>query len=232
MAAAASMSAASSDQLQQGMRRTIFDSYFFKIKETLNGRSNSGAGSSGGGGSGAPGSKSMAPLLVAGAGAGAITKTCVAPLERIKILFQLQGMKAAEGAAPKYRSIPHAMSTIVSEEGMFSLWKGNGANVLRVVPVYALKFAFNDKFKDIVAARRGVDIKELNTSEMMISGSMAGLFQACVTYPLEVVRTRLTLGEGLGVKYSGIFDCAATTVRKEGFLALYVAAGGGAGRDG
>ena len=42
--------------------------------------------------------------VLAGAGAGAITKTSVAPLERMKVLFQLQGMSKVT-ASPKYSSI-------------------------------------------------------------------------------------------------------------------------------
>jgi hypothetical protein len=36
------------------------------------------------------------------------------------------------------------------EEGFRGLYKGNGANVVRVIPTYALKFAFNDTFKDML----------------------------------------------------------------------------------
>ena len=163
--------------------------------------------------------------LVAGGGAGAITKTSTAPLERVKILLQVQAMArgtAADGAAAagvsKYRGIVGTFTTVVREEGARSLWKGNGANVLRVVPVYALKFTFNDAFRDMV---RRPDQQQLTFAQMIVAGSSAGLFQACITYPLEVVRTRLTMGAGLGVRYGGIWDCAASTVRTEGAAALY-----------
>ena len=56
--------------------------------------------------------------------------------------------------------------------------------------------------------------------QLLGSGMLAGFSQACITYPLEFVRTRLTLDRAMGGT-SGIFNCAATTVRKEGFLALY-----------
>ena len=81
-----------------------------------------------------------------------------------------------------------------------------------------MKFGFNDTFKGIVR-KPGQD--RLGFVQLISSGTMAGLFQACITYPLELVRTRLTLGPALGVKYNGILDCFASTVRTEGFRALY-----------
>lgn len=118
---------------------------------------------------------------------------------------------------PKYRGLMPTIRTVVHEEGLLSLYKGNGANVLRVVPVYALKFMFTDAFRDIV--REGDE--PLSFSRLIVSGTLAGLFQTCVTYPLETVRTRLTLGSGLGVQYNGIIDVFRTTIRTEGVSGLY-----------
>ncbi|GBG28681.1 Mitochondrial carrier protein [Hondaea fermentalgiana] len=157
--------------------------------------------------------------LVAGGGAGAITKTAVAPLERVKILLQVQGMKMADRSKSdfKYRGVLGTMRTVLKEEGVLALYKGNGANVLRVVPVYALKFTFNDTFKDMVRTSN----EPLSFGQLIMAGTLAGLFQTCVTYPLETVRTRLTLGSGLGVQFNGITDVLVQTVRKEGIAGLY-----------
>ena len=159
--------------------------------------------------------------MLAGAGAGAITKTSIAPLERIKILFQIQGMKKdGIGENRQYKNVFQASSKILNEEGFLAFYKGNGANVLRVIPVYALKFAFNDAFKASIA-RPGQSIKNLDMSQRMAAGTAAGLCQACITYPLEVVRTRLALGPGMGIQYRGIIDCARRTIVDEGLRGLY-----------
>jgi hypothetical protein len=155
----------------------------------------------------------MALQLFAGGASGAITKTATAPLERVKILLQLQGMKK-QG---KYRGIMHTLRTIVKEEGWVGLFKGNGANVLRVIPVYALKFSFNDTFKNMVRAKG----EPLTLMQLMLAGTLAGLFQTCVTYPLETIRTRLTLGPGLGAEYKGIMDVAKVTIKHEGVRGFY-----------
>jgi len=67
--------------------------------------------------------------------------------------WNAQGMRIAEGAIdqPKYSGMMDCGRYVVREEGMAALWRGNGANVARVVPVYALKFGFNDSFKEMVA---------------------------------------------------------------------------------
>eukprot|EP00949_MAST-11_sp_MAST-11-sp1_P004370 g4370.t1 len=160
--------------------------------------------------------------LLAGAIAGAVTKTSVAPLERVKILFQIQGMTsvAKDKANRKYTGLFQASRLVFKEEGFLSFYKGNGANVMRVIPVYALKFSCNDKFKEMVA-REGQDEKDLSVLQRMFAGTMAGLCQQLVTYPLELVRTRLSLGPGMGLQYSGILDCLKRTVNAEGASALY-----------
>ena len=119
---------------------------------------------------------------------------------------------------PKYTGIMQTIWLVSREEGPLALWKGNGANVLRVIPVYGLKFAFNDSLKTLVA---GPGKKRLNTSELLWVGTLAGLFQTVLTYPLETVRTRLSLGAGQGVAYTGITDCFRQMVRTEGVAGLY-----------
>mgnify|MGYP006144271479 CR=1 FL=1 len=41
------------------------------------------------------------------------------------------------------------------------------------------------------------------------------------TYPLEVVRSRLSVGPALGIEYKGIVDCARKTIAAEGIGGLY-----------
>jgi hypothetical protein len=126
-------------------------------------------------------------------------------------------MKKGDLEKPKYTGIGQATMTVVKEEGVMALWKGNGANVLRVIPVYGLKFAFNDTIKAIVA---GPTQKRLDTSQLLWVGTLAGLLQTALTYPLETVRTRLTLGPEQGVKYNGIIDCFRQMIRTEGVRGL------------
>lgn len=163
-------------------------------------------------------SRTLSLRLLCGGAAGVVEKTCTAPLERTKILFQVQGMDAG---AKKYHTILQTLGLVWREEGLRGWYRGNGANVLRVIPVYGLKFSFNDYFKQIVGA--DTPNTPLSTSQLMLSGTLAGLFQQLTTYPIELVRTRLSVGAALTppLFYKGIVDCAVSTVRKEGFGALY-----------
>ena len=85
-------------------------------------------------------------FFLAGAGSGAFTKTCVAPLERVKLLYQVQGMF---GTA-RYESLGGSLRTIYLEDGVRGFYKGNGANIARILPAYSLKFMFNDTYKAMV----------------------------------------------------------------------------------
>ncbi len=176
-----------------------------------------------------------AALVLAGSCAGAFTKTAVAPLERIKILMQVQALsleaqakiKSAgdkkgivEGVNARYTGSFQGFYRIVKEEGFLALYKGNLANIIRVIPNYGLKFGFNDIIKDAVL-KPGQKVSDLTFMQLMVSGTAAGLIQIFGTYPLEVIRTRISLSQGFGVKYRGIIDCFVQTVKKEGYGAMF-----------
>jgi hypothetical protein len=61
----------------------------------------------------------------AGGVAGMVAKSVVAPVDRVKILFQVSSEGFSIGR------MRHIMSRIVEEEGIRGLWKGNSATMLR-----------------------------------------------------------------------------------------------------
>lgn len=89
--------------------------------------------------------------VVAGAVAGMVTKTVVAPVERVKTVLQVQSMSGPHKGHAVYTGIWNTFRRLLAADGVRGLWKGNGANVARVIPVYGIKFGFNDLFKDMIA---------------------------------------------------------------------------------
>ena len=87
-------------------------------------------------------------LMAAGAMAGTVTKTATAPLDRIKVLLQVQAMSSTMDG--KYFGIVGSTRMILQEEGVRAMWRGNWANCARIVPVYASRFAFNDLIKAVI----------------------------------------------------------------------------------
>ncbi len=63
----------------------------------------------------------------------------------------------------------------------------------------------------------------LSKFELFLAGSLAGIGQITITYPAEVIFTRLALSGAATspIKYSGILDCLRHTIRSEGPRALY-----------
>ena len=80
--------------------------------------------------------------LFCGGVAGCVSRTAVAPLERLKIMFQVQDIMHNQMTRPKtkYSGIVHSMRRIVAEEGWKGLYKGNGTNCVRVFPYTATQF--------------------------------------------------------------------------------------------
>ncbi|KAG8038255.1 hypothetical protein G9C98_006582 [Cotesia typhae] len=93
--------------------------------------------------------------FIAGGCAAAISKTAVAPIERVKLLLQVQHISKQIAEDKRYKGMVDCFVRIPKEQGFLSFWRGNFANVIRYFPTQALNFAFKDKYKQVFLG--GVD---------------------------------------------------------------------------
>ncbi|XP_054959856.1 mitochondrial adenyl nucleotide antiporter SLC25A23 isoform X3 [Pan paniscus] len=94
--------------------------------------------------------------LVAGAVAGAVSRTGTAPLDRLKVFMQVHASKTNR------LNILGGLRSMVLEGGIRSLWRGNGINVLKIAPESAIKFmAYEQVLKTRLTLRRTGQYKGL-----------------------------------------------------------------------
>ncbi|XP_029295997.1 LOW QUALITY PROTEIN: calcium-binding mitochondrial carrier protein SCaMC-2-A [Cottoperca gobio] len=147
--------------------------------------------------------------LVAGGGAGAVSRTCTAPLDRLKVMMQVYGSRTNN------MCIMTGMMQMIREGGMKSLWRGNGVNIIKIAPETALKFMAYEQIKKFIGSEK----MTLGIVDRFVAGSLAGVIAQSTIYPMEVLKTRLAL-RTTG-QYSGIADCAKQIFRREGLGAFY-----------
>ena len=71
--------------------------------------------------------------LTCGGLSGVLSRTMVSPLERLKILYQVQYVTGHSTKA-KYGSVSDSLRLILKEEGFRGFYKGNLSNCIRVFP--------------------------------------------------------------------------------------------------
>jgi solute carrier family 25 (adenine nucleotide translocator) protein 4/5/6/31 len=130
----------------------------------------------------------------------AVSKTLVAPIERVKLLLQTQdaNKKIMDGTGKKYTGIVDCFSRVVKEEGVNALWRGNLANVIRYFPTQALNFAFKDTYKTLFGRHNPKTEKLKFFLSNLASGGAAGASSLMFVYPLDFARTRLAADIGKG----------------------------------
>lgn len=162
-------------------------------------------------------------FLVGGVSA-AVSKTAVAPIERIKILLQVQDISQQITADKKYKGIIDCFVRVCKEQGPITLWRGNLVNVIRYFPTQALNFAFKDTFRKYLCPFDPK--KEMGKFFLgsLASGGAAGATSLVFVYPLDFSRTRLAADVGKAKherEFTGLGNCLATIFKKDGLLGLY-----------
>ncbi|KEP60732.1 UNVERIFIED_CONTAM: adenine nucleotide translocator, putative [Hammondia hammondi] len=163
-------------------------------------------------------------FLAGGISAG-VSKTIVAPIERVKMLIQTQDSipEIKEGKIPRYTGIVDCFRRVSAEQGVASLWRGNMANVIRYFPTQAFNFAFKDTFKRMFPRydQKKEFWKFFCTN--VASGGLAGASSLVIVYPLDFARTRLAsdVGKGNEREFTGLVDCLGKIFRRTGFFSLY-----------
>ena len=84
--------------------------------------------------------------FIAGGIAGAASRTATAPLDRLKVVLQVQTTHASIGPAVK---------KIWKEDGFRGFFRGNGINVVKVAPESAIKFYAYEMLKNVIGDSMG-----------------------------------------------------------------------------
>lgn len=153
--------------------------------------------------------------LLAGGVAGMCSKTTVAPLDRMKILLQ------AHQSHYKHLGVFSGLLNIVKKESFIALYKGNGAQMVRIFPYAATQFTAFEFYKRYFGRYFG-PTPYIKHADKFFAGAGAGLTAVTLTYPLDTIRARLAFQVTGEHKYKGIIHTATSILKEEGGVrALY-----------
>lgn len=132
----------------------------------------------------------------------------------------------ADGRLPlnerrNYTSVANALSRIVREEGLLTLWRGTIPTMGRAMVVNAAQLASYSQAKQyLVASGRFTEGIQLHFVASMISG----LITTIASMPVDIAKTRIqnmkTL-PGAKPEYRGTIDVLTRVIRQEGLFALW-----------
>lgn len=128
--------------------------------------------------------------VIAGGTARLFAATLISPLEMIRTKMQSQKLS--------YHEIGKAVSLLIKTEGIFRMWNGLNATLLRDVPFSCLYWLNYENFK------RYFNKYDYSFSFSFIAGAISGSIAAIITLPFDVVKThrQIELGHQLAASKS------------------------------
>ena len=87
-------------------------------------------------------------------------------------------------------------------EGYKGFFKGNGATVAKVAPFSAFEFYFYEIFKSNLYP--GKTKAQLSFGQKLVAGGLTGIVAATLTYPMDLVKTYLSVNLEKEVKLTMI----------------------------
>jgi len=166
----------------------------------------------------------LASDLLIGGSLGAVSKTVMAPVERVKLLMQTQDSNPAvlRGEVQRYKGIFDCFGRVYSEQGLRAFWRGNLVNCIRYAPQQGSALAFNDFLNNLFPNYSSTTDFWKSFGVKLGSGGLAGALANTICYPFDFARTRLASDLAKGKpQFNGIIDCIMTTLRNQGITGLY-----------
>jgi len=139
--------------------------------------------------------------------AGSAAKTAVAPLSRLKVLFQVSTEK------PPFFG---TLQKIYAESGLRGFYRGNLGNCIKSGPELGVKLLAFDSLKERFTDAEG----NLSALNRFLAGGFAAIISHAIMFPMAVVHTRLEATHA-GSGYHGIVGTALTIYRNEGFIPTF-----------
>lgn len=150
--------------------------------------------------------------FIVGGFAGGISRSVTSPLEVIKVLQQNYPNTYGK------QGILRILTDTTKNNGFKSFFKGNLTNCLRIVPQNAIQLSafnyFNNYLNDIYP-----DKKRINSFN---AGAVAGIVSYTAIYPLELIRSKLSVNiDGRTKAYNNLGSALIQTYKNSGINGLY-----------
>ncbi|GMM36739.1 coenzyme A transporter [Saccharomycopsis crataegensis] len=123
---------------------------------------------------------------LAGGIAGCSAKSLIAPLDRIKILFQTSNPEFKEFSS-SYFGLSKAAKKIFHNDGFVGFFQGHSVTLIRIFPYAAIKFVAYEQIRNLLIPS---DVYETN-GRRLLAGSISGIISVFCTYPLDLLRVRM-----------------------------------------
>lgn len=166
--------------------------------------------------------------LLAAANAGIVTSTATNPIWLVKTRLQLD-----KASNKQYKNSWDCIKSVLKHEGIPGLYRGLTASYLGSVES-TLQWVLYEQMKNIISQKslqRDQEGRErtkldsfLEWSARSGSAGLAKFIASMITYPHEVIRTRLRqapLVEGGKPKYTSVIQCFKLVVKEEGLASMY-----------
>ena len=150
---------------------------------------------------------------IAGSLSGFIARCLTAPFDVLKIRLQLQFNERLRNNKTKYISLIQGFSTIVKEEGVLSLWKGNLSASYLWVSYSMIQFVSygsilrlleNDSYRlTLQNDSSSSSSNSLHSLNIFCAGGLSGLFATFFTYPFDIMRTQFAI-QGTNKKFTSL----------------------------
>lgn len=174
--------------------------------------------------------------FVAGGVGGTVGAVVTCPLDVVKTRLQSDvyhnvyntSVKSGNPIRQAYQHLAEtgsALRGMYVNEGVTSLFKGLGPNLVGVIPARSINFFTYGATKDFLIRNFGTANNGLEKNEQtwmhLVSGINAGFVTSTATNPIWLIKTRLQLDKSHLKIYKNSWDCLKHVVKNEGFFSLY-----------
>jgi len=154
--------------------------------------------------------------LLAAMGAGVATTISTSPIWVVKTRLQTQSLKL-NAAHTKYHDVPHAIMTILKQEGVRAFFRGVFPSLLGVSHV-CVQFPLYEQVKIFFAERGNKSTQELSFMELIMASMVSKVVASTAAFPHEVLRVRQQVQRD---EESSIMHLAKHIYVKEGLRGFY-----------